>query len=239
MLKIYLNDNFCWSTINFFDYNSYLIMLMIEFNDISIMILLLVLLFIIYILFWFLINKFVNKNILHNQLLEVVWTIIPVLILIFIVIPSLKILYRLEEIVNPILIIKIVGHQWYWRYEYSDFLFIEFDSFIINLIEDKIIIRLLDVDNRLILPNNLGIRALITSLDVIHSWAIPRLGIKVDAIPGRINQCLFILRRLGLYFGQCSEICGLNHSFIPIVLEVINLKYFFKWLENFLLKIFK
>lgn len=206
--------------------------MMIEFNDLAIMILLCIILFILYIVYWFLINEFINKNILHNHLLEVIWTIIPVFILVYIAIPSLKILYILEEVVNSYLSLKVLGHQWYWRYEYSDFLNIEFDSFILNSFNlDRI--RLLDVDNRLILPINLIVRGLVSSVDVIHSWTVLGIGVKVDAIPGRVNQFVILINRLGLYFGQCSEICGLNHSFIPIVLERITLKDFFKWLYLF------
>lgn len=191
-----------------------------------------ILLTILYIILWFFFNNLINRNILHNHLIEIIWTLVPIVILLFIVIPSLKILYNIEEYLSSYITIKILGHQWYWRYEYRDFENIEIDSFIINLLDIRDF-RLLDVDNRLILPYNLIIRGLISSLDVIHSWAIPSLGIKVDAIPGRINQFIIYINRSGLYYGQCSEICGINHRFIPIVLEVTNLIKFFNWLIIF------
>nr|YP_003734782.1 cytochrome c oxidase subunit II [Spathius agrili]ACJ06256.1 cytochrome c oxidase subunit II [Spathius agrili] len=221
-----------WSLMNFQDYNSYGMMLMTEFHDLSLLILIMILFFILYVMTWFSLNKFVNKIVLHNHLLEIIWTLVPVFILIFMAIPSLKILYLIEEIINPYLTLKIIGHQWYWSYEYSDFKNVEFDSFMISEFENKNLFRLLDVDNRVVLPYNLNIRGLVTSDDVIHSWAMPVMGVKVDAIPGRMNQFFMILNRLGLYFGQCSEICGLNHSFMPIVLESVNLNFFLKWLKN-------
>lgn len=190
--------------------------------------------FILYIIIWFFFNKFINRQIIHNQLLELIWTLIPILILVFIAVPSLKILYIVEEIINPFMTLNILGHQWYWRYEYVDFKNIIFDSFIIqdNFIELGIY-RLLEVDNHLIIPYNINIRFLVSSVDVIHSWAISSLGIKVDATPGRVNQIIRNLNRVGIFYGQCSEICGLNHRFIPIVLERTNLIFFFNWLKNF------
>nr|ACY09437.1 cytochrome c oxidase subunit II [Diachasmimorpha longicaudata] len=224
---------YVWSMMNFQDYNSYISLLMIEFHDYALMILLIIMFFIIYIMIWFSFNIYINKNILHHQMLEIIWTLIPVFILFFLAVPSLKILYMIEEMLNPYLTIKIVGHQWYWSYEYSDFYTLMFDSFMISDYTDYGVFRLLDVDNRLVLPFNMNIRGIITSVDVIHSWAIPMMGIKVDAIPGRMNQCNIYMNRLGVYFGQCSEICGLNHSFMPIVLESVNFYTFLFWLSNF------
>lgn len=221
-----------WSIINLQDSNCYILTLITYFHDFILIILLIILIFIIYVIIWFIVNNLINLNILHNQLIEIIWTLIPIIILLLIVIPSLKILYNIEEHTNFNITVKILGHQWYWSYEYNDFKNIEFDSFIINFL-NKNNFRLLDVDNRLVLPYNLKIRGLVSSLDVIHSWAIPRLGIKVDATPGRINQFMVLILRPGIYFGQCSEICGLNHSFIPIVLEVVNLKNFLNWLKIF------
>ncbi len=124
------------------------------------------------------------------------------------------------------------GHQWYWSYEYIDFNnHIEFDSYINQL--DNNSFRLLDVDNRTTLPINTQIRTLVTANDVIHSWTIPILGVKTDATPGRLNQINFLLRRPGVYYGQCSEICGANHRFIPIVIERINLNSFISWIKNY------
>lgn len=158
----------------------------------------------------------------------------PAMLLIIIAIPSLKILYLIEEINKPIITLKAIGHQWYWRYEYSDFKKIEFESFIkkINEINNDEY-RLLEVDNRIVLPYNTKSRILVTSYDVIHSWTIPSLGIKIDGSPGRINQGRIIITRPGVFYGQCSEICGANHSFIPIVIESVNIKAFIRWIKIF------
>lgn len=128
---------------------------------------------------------------------------------------------------------KVIGHQWYWSYEYGDFINFEFDSYIIpaNSIELNHF-RLLDVDNRIILPYNSQIRLIVTAADVIHSWTVPALRVKIDATPGRLNQVSFLINRTGLLFGQCSEICGANHSFMPITLERISPKYFTKWISK-------
>lgn len=179
-------------------------------------------------------NKLFNRFLLHGNIIELIWTIIPMLILIFIAIPSIKILYITEEILSNKLTIKRIGHQWYWSYEYSDFQSIDFDSFILPTNQLHISeFRLLDVDNRCVLPYKYPIRLLTTSIDVIHSWAMPSLGIKVDSTPGRLNQTIFFINRPGLYFGQCSEICGTNHRFIPIVIESTNFDNFKNWISNF------
>lgn len=167
----------------------------------------------------------------EGQLIEVIWTVVPIFILIFIAFPSLKILYLTDEINNPIISIKVVGHQWYWSYEYDDFGILNFDSFILDKNNfDYSNFRLLDVDNRLVLPINNQIRFLVSSLDVIHSFALPSLGVKIDAVPGRINQIRSLINRPGLYYGQCSEICGVNHRFIPIVIESVDIEKFIRWI---------
>lgn len=197
------------------------------------MILIFITLIISYILFSLIFNKFINRFLLQGHLIELIWTISPIFILIFIAIPSIKILYLTDEIYNNKLTIKSIGHQWYWRYEYSDFININFDSFIISpnslQIND---FRLLDVDNRCILPYNFPIRILTTSIDVIHSWTVPSLGIKIDSTPGRLNQSYLFINRPGVFFGQCSEICGTNHRFMPIVIESTNFNLFKIWLIN-------
>nr|QNG56173.1 cytochrome c oxidase subunit II [Cucujus sp. MJ-2020] len=178
-------------------------------------------------------NKFSHRFLLEGQLIEVIWTILPAITLIFIALPSLRLIYILDEVNNPMITIKTIGHQWYWSYEYSDFKNIEFDSYMIPMNEMKPYnFRLLDVDNRIIIPFESNIRMLVTSADVIHSWTIPSLGVKIDATPGRLNQISFTTNRSGLFYGQCSEICGANHSFMPIVLESISSKYFIKWIMN-------
>lgn len=138
----------------------------------------------------------------------------------------------LDEVFTPTLTIKTIGHQWYWSYEYSDFSNIEFDSYLNNSTPPNGF-RLLDVDNKISIPLNSQIRNLITAADVLHSWTIPALGVKADAVPGRLNQINFICNTPGVYFGQCSEICGTNHSFIPISMEVISPPFFIKWIKNF------
>nr|AYW52364.1 cytochrome c oxidase subunit 2 [Nitidulidae sp. 1 ACP-2013] len=178
-------------------------------------------------------NKFSHRFLLEGQTIEIIWTILPAIILIFIALPSLRLIYILDEVNNPIITIKTIGHQWYWSYEYSDFKNIEFDSYMIPMNEmESFNFRLLDVDNRMVAPFNTQVRLLVTSADVIHSWTIPSIGVKIDATPGRLNQVSFSTNRSGLFFGQCSEICGANHSFMPIVLESISMDYFIKWIHN-------
>lgn len=165
-------------------------------------------------------------------MIELVWTIIPIIFLFFLAFPSLHLLYLRDEIKNPIFRIKVIGHQWYWSYEYGDFNNKIFDSYIVNNLNDKELFRLLDVDNYLVIPINCQIRFLVSSLDVIHSFTVPSLGIKVDAVPGRINQISIYIQRPGIYYGQCSEICGVNHRFMPIGLEVVNWDTFYYWVNK-------
>jgi cytochrome c oxidase subunit 2 len=171
----------------------------------------------------------------HSTPLEVVWTITPALILLIIALPSFTLLYSIEEIIAPSLTLKVVGHQWYWSYEYSDYEegTINFDSYIIAE-EDlpKGGLRLLEVDNRVVLPAQTHVRILVTAADVLHSWAVPSLGVKVDACPGRLNQVSIFLNREGTFYGQCSEICGVNHGFIPIVVESVSIDTYLSWLTN-------
>ncbi|YP_009515506.1 cytochrome c oxidase subunit II (mitochondrion) [Hyalella azteca] len=170
-----------------------------------------------------------NRLLLQEQVVEIVWTVIPVFILLSIALPSLKALYLLDDPFTPSLTIKAVGHQWYWSYEYSDFPGIEFDSYMLPESDSLSIARLLETDNSLIVPSFSQIRVLITGSDVIHSWAVPSLGVKADAVPGRLNQVMLYVNRSGVFYGQCSEICGANHSFMPIKLEAVPMAYFIKW----------
>nr|YP_009469667.1 cytochrome c oxidase subunit II [Dermestes maculatus]AVE15398.1 cytochrome c oxidase subunit II [Dermestes maculatus] len=173
------------------------------------------------------------RYLLESQSLEIIWTILPAVTLVFIALPSIRLLYLLDEIINPMISIKTIGHQWYWSYEYSDFKTIEFDSYMKSPNDLKNSdFRLLDVDNRMVVPLLSRVRMMVTAADVIHSWTIPTLGVKIDATPGRLNQVSFSSKRPGLMFGQCSEICGANHSFMPIVMESISVNYFIKWLMN-------
>nr|YP_010277787.1 cytochrome c oxidase subunit II [Chelonus formosanus]UDP58212.1 cytochrome c oxidase subunit 2 [Chelonus formosanus]UHY94328.1 cytochrome c oxidase subunit II [Chelonus formosanus] len=219
-----------WMMMNFQDCSSFISLLMNYFHDFLMMILLMIIVLVMYMFMMILFNKLINLKILHNQFIEIIWTIIPMFILMYMVLPSLKILYLLEEVVSPYITLKVLGHQWYWSYEYSDFKDLLFDSYMISDLENSDSFRLMDVDNRVVLPNNMNIRFLISSMDVIHSWTLPSLGFKVDAIPGRLNQIMMNSFIMGLKYGQCSEICGMNHSFMPIVLEMVNLKLFLNWL---------
>lgn len=212
------------------DRASPLIEQLIFFHDHALLILIIITILVRQVLLNIFFNKFRHRYLLDGQLIETIWTILPAIILILIALPSLRLLYILDEINNPSISVKAIGHQWYWSYEYTDYKNIEFDSYIIPSNDlNPHNFRLLDVDNRLIIPFETQIRLLVSSLDVIHSWTIPSLGIKIDGTPGRLNQVGLIINRPGLFFGQCSEICGANHSFIPIVIERISPKYFLKW----------
>nr|QNE85702.1 cytochrome c oxidase subunit II [Schoenomyza litorella] len=222
-----------WANLNLQDSSSPMMEQLILFHDHTLMILVMITMLVGYLMITLFFNKYVNRYLLHGQTIEIIWTILPAIILLFIALPSLRLLYLLDEINEPSITIKAIGHQWYWSYEYSDFNNIEFDSYMIPSNELPLNgFRLLDVDNRIILPMNLQIRILVTAADVIHSWTIPALGVKVDGTPGRLNQTNFLMNRPGLFFGQCSEICGANHSFMPIVIESIPVNYFIKWISN-------
>lgn len=176
-------------------------------------------------------------NVVHGTTIEIIWTVIPSVILIIVALPSFALLYSIDEIIDPALTIKCVGHQWYWSYEYSDFESqlgtINFDSYMVP--EDELNLgdlRLLEVDNRIVLPVNTHIRVLVTAADVLHSWAIPSLGIKLDACTGRLNQTSMFVLREGVFYGQCSEICGVGHGNMPIVVEAVSIKKYITWLTE-------
>nr|AOY39787.1 cytochrome c oxidase subunit 2 [Hylastes ater] len=201
------------------------------FHDHTLLILMIITILVSQMLLSMMMNKFIHRFLLEGQLIETIWTLLPAFILILIALPSLRLLYILDEIYNPLLTIKSIGHQWYWSYEYSDYKSLEFDSYMIPSMESNYFhFRLLDVNNRLTIPFNTQVRMISTSSDVIHSWTIPSLGVKIDSTPGRLNQTNFNINRTGLFFGQCSEICGANHSFMPIVIESISSKMFIKWM---------
>nr|UZH32924.1 cytochrome c oxidase subunit II [Aphis spiraecola] len=221
-----------WLKLSFQNSNSPLMEQLIFFHDHTIFIIIMIMSTITYMMLFIMKNKFINIKISENQMIEFIWTTTPPIILIFIAMPSLHLLYLMDEIKCPILTIKIFGHQWFWSYEYSDFSNIEFESYMMNEL-NKENFRLIEVDNKTILPFKFNIRLLISSDDVIHSWTIPSLAIKIDAIPGRMNQINLFMNRPGMYFGQCSEICGINHSFMPIQIESINLNKFIYWIKNF------
>jgi len=179
-----------------------------------------------------------GNKITHGTLLEIVWTLTPSVILMLIAIPSFSLLYSMDEIIDPALTLKAIGHQWYWSYEYSDYVSVKgasisFDSYMVPTEELTLgQYRLLEVDNAIVLPTNTHIRVLITAADVLHSWAVPSLGVKVDAVPGRLNQASLFIKREGVYYGQCSELCGVNHAFMPIAVKAVDLDTYLSWVNS-------
>nr|YP_009113940.1 cytochrome c oxidase subunit II [Elseya branderhorsti]AGL45209.1 cytochrome c oxidase subunit II [Elseya branderhorsti] len=203
---------------------------LLYFHDHTLMIVFLISTLVLYIITSMMTTKLTHTNTMDAQEVEMIWTILPAIVLITIALPSLQVLYLTDEINNPHLTIKAMGHQWYWTYEYTDYEDLEFDSYMIptqDLINGHS--RLLEVDHRMVAPMETPIRMLISAEDVLHSWAVPSLGVKTDAVPGRLNQTNFIMMQPGLFYGQCSEICGANHSFMPIVIESTPLQQFENW----------
>nr|AQP29784.1 cytochrome c oxidase subunit 2 [Aciculitermes sp. T3.10f] len=222
-----------WLTLTLQDSASPVMEQLIFFHDHALMIMLMIITAVFYTMISIIQNKQTSRFMLEGQMIETLWTIAPAIILVFIAIPSLRLLYLMDEIHNPTMTLKTVGHQWYWSYEYSDFTKLEFDSYMVQL-EDQPIntFRLLDTDNRVVLPMNSTIRMIVTAADVLHSWTVPSLGVKTDATPGRLNQISFSINRPGLLYGQCSEICGANHSFMPIVIESMSTNQFINWVSK-------
>nr|YP_009236465.1 cytochrome c oxidase subunit II [Scolopsis vosmeri]AMH85776.1 cytochrome c oxidase subunit II [Scolopsis vosmeri] len=203
---------------------------LLHFHDHAMMIVFLISVLVLYIIVAMISTKLTDKYILDSQEIEIIWTVLPAITLIMIALPSLRILYLMDEINNPHLTIKAIGHQWYWSYEYTDYSDLGFDSYMLptqDLTPGQF--RLLEADHRMVIPVESPIRILVTAEDVLHSWAVPALGVKMDAVPGRLNQATFIASRPGVYYGQCSEICGANHSFMPIVVEAVPLQHFEDW----------
>ena len=180
----------------------------------------------------------VYKYLNHGTVIELIWTISPALVLIAIAFPSFKLLYTLDEVIDPALTVKVTGHQWYWTFEYSDLLSesgesIELESYMIPESDLEVgQLRLLDVDNRLMVPVNTHIRFIVTSTDVLHDFAVPSLGIKIDATPGRLNQTSALIERTGVFYGQCSELCGVWHAFMPLAVEAVDVSDFFAWVDS-------
>lgn len=203
---------------------------LLHFHDHTLIIVFLISSLVLYVIVTTVSTKLTNKYILDSQEIEIVWTIVPAIILILIALPSLRILYLIDEINDPHITIKALGHQWYWSYEYTDYQNLEFDSYIIQT-EDLTPgqFRLLETDHHIVVPIQSPIRVLVTAEDVLHAWTVPALGVKIDAVPGRLNQTAFIISRPGIFYGQCSEICGANHSFMPIVVEAVPLEHFENW----------
>ena len=222
-----------WEQINFQNSFSPLIEQFIFLHDHIISVLVLI----ITIVGYSLIKLFTNKHTIYKQKenheLEILWTFLPGVVLIIIAFPSLRLLYLSEEREKAPLNIKTIGHQWYWSYEYSDFKELEFDAFI-KPIENKNSFRLLETDNHTCIPVNTPVQIFVSSTDVLHSWTIPAIGVKADATPGRLNIINLISLKPGLFYGQCSEICGTNHRFMPITLDARPIFFFKQWVNNIL-----
>jgi cytochrome c oxidase subunit 2 len=207
-------------------------------DDLLLIVCIVVTLFVVGLLTYVIINFNEKANpkpskITHNTLLEIVWTTVPVLILIVIAIPSFKNLYYMDKTHEADMTLKVTGYQWYWGYEYPDYGKISFESYMIqddDLKEGQI--RLLETDNRIVLPVDTNVRVLLTSSDVIHAWAIPSLGVKIDTVPGRLNETWLRINKPGVYRGQCSELCGPYHAFMPIVIEAVSKKKFKSWVRK-------
>jgi len=217
-----------WSFLRLQDRNRPIIEQLSFFHDHTIIVIVAITILTLYFLLSCVINSRYNKFILEGQEVETIWTIFPAFLLIFIALPSMKILYLIEENKTPSLTLKVTGHQWYWSYEYVEVQDCDFDVFI----EPSNTLRLLKCRRNICLPHNQRTRVLATSADVIHSWSMPSMGSKVDANPGRLNQTFILPKRLGLFVGQCSEICGANHSFIPISIEVSFSNLVMKYLKS-------
>lgn len=213
-----------WNKISFSSPTSYLREIVVAINDYVIIFLYSVMLIVLLLLLYSIFYQRFNFEFYVNHQLERVWTAVPFVVLVFIVVPSLMTLYILDSCIFCGLRIRIMGHQWYWSYFYKDLRSLFFDSYMLPPSESRL--RLVEVDNRLLVPTNFPVRFIVSSADVIHSWTLPRLGVKIDAVPGRINQFCFSAKRRGVFFGQCSEICGANHRFMPIVIESIPFENF-------------
>lgn len=175
-------------------------------------------------------NPTPSKN-THNTLIEILWTAIPVIILVILSIPSMRTLYFAQKVDDADMTIKVIGNQWYWSYQYPDQNNISFDSYIVKDADLKPgQIRLLEVDNHIVVPINTKVRVQLTAADVIHAWAIPSFGVKIDAVPGKLNETWFKATKLGTYYGQCSELCGAGHGFMPIAVDVVSQEDFDKWI---------
>ena len=224
-----------WKQLDFQDAASPISKQLIFFHDSVMFILVVILMIVGWMIFSAVMNKHYYKYLVEGTTIEIVWTIIPAIILVFIAFPSLQLLYSMDEVVDPSLTVKVIGHQWYWSYEYSDVEgeAIEYDSYMVPTSDLELgDPRLLEVDNRVILPVNTHVRIIVSGADVIHSFAVPSLGIKVDAVPGRLNQAPLLISRPGVFYGQCSEICGSDHSFMPIVIEGVSQEKFINWIKE-------
>ena len=204
-------------------------------HNIILIVMTLITLFVLFLLFYVSFRFSAKRNPIpstttHNTVVEVLWTAIPIVILVVLAIPSFKLLYQQEKSENYDMTVKVIGHQWYWEYEYPDHGDFYFESYMVqeqDLEEGDL--RLLTVDNPLVIPANKNIQILITAGDVLHSWAVPSMGLKTDAVPGRLNETWVNVKEPGIYRGQCSEICGSGHGFMPVVVKVLPEREFMAW----------
>lgn len=209
-----------------------------EFHNVLLYIIIVISAFVLALMAWIIIRYNKNRNPTpqkwsHNTLLEMVWTAIPVIILLAIAIPSIRLLYYQDRVANPEMTVKAIGHQWYWSYEYPDHGGITFDAIMKEegeLAEGEP--RLLATDNAVVLPAGVDIRILTTADDVIHAFALPALGVKIDAVPMRINETWVHINSPGIYYGQCSELCGTNHGFMPIMVKAVSKEEFAAWVAE-------
>ena len=216
----------------------------IEFHNQLLLPITTVIVLIVVALLWYVCYRFSEKRnpvpskVTHNSVLEVVWTLIPVLVLAVIVFPSLRVLYASAAVPDAGLTLKVTGHQWYWSYEYPDEGVASFDSTLLARTEEDAqrlgVRRLMDVDNPVFVPTGVTVRLLLTSGDVIHNWAVSELGVRTDAVPGRLNEEAFLIPegKEGVYYGFCSELCGVDHSYMPIVVHAVTQQEFQEWLRQ-------
>lgn len=206
-----------------------------EFHNMLLWIIIAIALFVLVLLVWVIIRYNHKTNpepaqFSHHVGIEVLWTLVPIIILIFIAVPSFRVLYYNDSTKNPEMTLKIVGYQWYWNYEYPDHGNIAFDSYMVSdedIADDQV--RLLSTDNQVVLPIDTDIQLLISAGDVLHSWTIPAFGVKMDAIPGRWNEAWVNISKPGIYYGQCSEICGKDHSYMPIEIKAVSKEEYKNW----------
>ena len=209
-----------------------------SFHDLLLVIIAVITAFVLLLLLYVIIRFNARANptpsrVTHHTTIEVIWTVVPIMILVLIAIPSFKLLYFEDRTTTPDMTLKVTGHQWYWSYAYPDYGNISFDSLMVPTDQLKPgQNRLLEVDNRVIVPVDTNVRVLLTADDVLHSWAVPAFGIKTDTVPGRLNETWFRVTKTGTYYGQCSELCGVNHGFMPIAIDVVSKEAFSQWIAE-------
>lgn len=208
-----------------------------EFHHMLLYIITPIVLFVTGLLFWVMVryNRRANpvpRQFSHNVLIEVIWTIVPVLILLIIVIPSFKLLYYIDRTAEPEMTLKVTGYQWYWGFEYPDQEGINFQAYMVpekDIDKTKGQIRLLSTDNPVVLPVDTNIQIIVTAADVLHAFALPALGVKIDAVPGRLNETWVRITKPGIYYGQCSELCGKDHAYMPVEVHAVSKEEFQAW----------